>query len=328
MPADLDAIRIKVRRITRAPSEAQLTTANLDEYINTFVLYDFPEQLRLFNLHETLTFYTEPNIDTYSTVTANPNDPLFNFKNRFITINPPIYAAGFKCFFSQSREEFFNVYPIVNTITQVAVGDGVTLAFAGTLTNIPVLRDNVVFSSVDINGNGLELHDLQPGIPPTGALFGTGNGVVNYVTGVFNIAFNTAPAAGQAINSQTIPYVANRPESVLFYDATFTLRPVPDQPYPINMEVYVQPTELLAQNEEPKLAEWWQYIAYGASKKVFEDRNDLDSVNLIMPEFKQQERLILRRTIVQQTTERTATIYTDNTAGAYGPGWFFGGGNF
>ena len=59
----LTAIQQKVRRLTRSPSEAQLTTAQLNQYINTFVLYDFPEQIRLLNLRTTFSFYTEPYID-------------------------------------------------------------------------------------------------------------------------------------------------------------------------------------------------------------------------------------------------------------------------
>ena len=49
----LGAIRAKVRRLTLSPSDAQLTTAQLDEYINTYVVYDFPETLRTFNLKTT-----------------------------------------------------------------------------------------------------------------------------------------------------------------------------------------------------------------------------------------------------------------------------------
>ena len=57
---------------------------------------------------------------------------------------------------------------------------------------------------------------------------------------------------------------------------------------------------------------------------------DYDSINLIMPSLKEQEMLINRRTIVQQTSQRTSTIYTEQTssAGAYGSGWFNGGGSF
>ena len=62
------------------------------------------------------------------------------------------------------------------------------------------------------------------------------------------------------------------------------------------------------------MEEYWQYIAYGAAKKIFEDKMDLDSVQMIMPEFKQQERLCLRRSLIQYTNERTSTIYTDQVS--------------
>jgi len=39
---------------------------------------------------------------------------------------------------------------------------------------------------------------------------------------------------------------------------------------------------------------------------------DMESVALLMPEFKKQECLINRRTIVQYASQRTATIYTEN----------------
>jgi hypothetical protein len=95
------------------------------------------------------------------------------------------------------------------------------------------------------------------------------------------------------------------------------------------MEVYVRPTYLMDTSQSPLLQEWWQYIAYGAAKKIFEDAMDTDSVALIMPEFKKQEALCLRRTIVQYTNERTATIYTDQTGMGTGTGqWGWGGGPF
>jgi hypothetical protein len=82
-------------------------------------------------------------------------------------------------------------------------------------------------------------------------------------------------------------------------------------------------------NQAPQLEEWWQYIAYGAAKKIFEDRMDLDSVALILPEYQKQEQLVLRRTIVQNTNERTATIYTEQLGGTSGSGfWGWSGGPF
>ena len=87
----LTAIRIKIRRLTRSPSQALITDAQIDDYINTFVLYDFPESLRLFTFRTTLTFYTQPNIDTYETDTVDATAPLYNFKNKYITVHQPIF---------------------------------------------------------------------------------------------------------------------------------------------------------------------------------------------------------------------------------------------
>lgn len=311
----LNTIRKKVRRLTRTPSVQQLSDIELDQYINTFILYDFPAHIKVRTLRKTFTFFTEPNVDTYKTNTTDINSPLFNFKNRYITTHEPVYVAGYEAAVYQSREQFFLTYPMRNSIQGIGQqGDGITQAFAGTLSNLPVLRNNVLFSSVDAMNNGLALYDDGLGI-----LTGDGTGTINYETGAYTLNFSTPPAASEPIRSQTVPYVAARPYAILFFEDAMTLRPVPDQVYRVQMEVNVQPAELLSGSDSPDLAQWWQYIAYGAAKKVFEDRMDLESVQMIMPEFKTQERLVLRRSIVQQTKERVSTIYTDQV-GLWG-GW-------
>src|SRR5689334_35406 len=109
----LNAIRIKVRRLTRMLTEDDLSTAQIDEYINTFIQYDFPEHLRMFTLRTTLTFFTEPFIDVYETNTVDPNNPLYNFKQQYLSVHEPIYIAGRQSLYSQSREQFFGIYPQV-----------------------------------------------------------------------------------------------------------------------------------------------------------------------------------------------------------------------
>jgi hypothetical protein len=169
-----------------------------------------------------------------------------------------------------------------------------------------------------------------PGGAPTSTTVQDPNNYVNYLTGQFVVTFPFAPGAGQSINSQTVPQQVALPQAMLFFDGNFVLRPVPDQPYRVQFEVYIRPTELLQSGQTPELQEWWQYIAYGAAKKVFEDRMDLESVQMIMPEYKKQESLILRRTIVQQTSQRTATIYENDSghSGIFGAGFGQGGGQF
>ena len=363
MPATLDAIRTKVRRLTRTPSEAQLTTAQLDEYVNTFILYDFPEHLRTFNLRSTFTFYTSTMQDTYETDEVSfagaITNPLYNFQNLYISVHDPVYIAGYQVFYTQSREQFFGVYPMINSIQSInSTGDGVTTSFTGSVNaqgaifqpgqSVPagLLEGEVLFSSVGTDGVGLALVDVplvdtatgyklpignlyvpgtEPALPPTAADLNPLNNI-NYLTGNFVITFPFAPAANAPISSQTVPQILGLPKGVLYYDNKFVVRPIPDQPYRIQIEVYQRPTELMSGNSVPNLEEWWQYIAYGAARKVFQDRMDIESVALL-GQRKKQEALCLRRTIVQYTNERVATIYTESvTPGTGGFGWGgFGG---
>jgi hypothetical protein len=85
------------------------------------------------------------------------------------------------------------------------------------------------------------------------------------------------------------------------------------------MEVYKRPTELIVSTQEPNMEQHWQYIAYGAARKVLQLRFDYDSVQLIEPEFRKQQELVLNRTIVQNTTQRVATIYSQQSD--LGGGW-------
>lgn len=309
MAADLQAIITKVRRLTRSPSQALITDNEIAEYVNTFILYDFPEELRLFEYRTSLTWYCLPNIAEYTT-DANASVPeLQNFDQLYITTHYPMYSAGSKMMFSQKPEEFYNIWPRTNNIAQVASGDGINTVFNGTLSARPVLRNNVTFSSIDINGNGLEVHDDGNGT----LVDGNGNiaGAIDYVTGVFLFTYLIPPRAAQAVNAMTFPYQASRPTSLLYYDNTFILRPVPDQPYPIEMIVYKRPDALLQLGQEPKLQQYWQYIAYGAAIKIFQDRSDNDSAAALMPEYKRQELLVQRRSWVQYANEQVGTIYTN-----------------
>lgn len=368
-PPTLTQIQTKVRRLTRNPSTAQLTDAELNNYINTFVIYDFPEQLRTFNLRKPFTFYTNPGQDVYNTDIASfagsTSNLLYNFQNLYLTIHPPVYIAGFQAFYSQSREQFFGIYPKVNNILFTGInGDGTTGPFTGVINTqqnlfpplpnnqlLGLLQEQVLFDTVGTNGIGLSLVDVPVVDVATGYKTVNGNlydpnsaayqtaiqtpptviipgNTINYLTGVFTLTFSANTLANAPINSQTVPQNLARSQAILFYNNQFTIRPVPDQSYRVEFEVYQRPTALLAVGQAPELEEYWQYIAYGAAKKIFEDQMDMESVQMIMPEFKTQERLVLRRTLVQNTTQRTATIYTEQVAGMYGAGWYSGGGSF
>ena len=367
MPAPystLQQIYTKVRRLVRAPSAQQLSDDEINNYVNTFLLYDLPETLRLFNLRKTFTFYTTPYVDTYPLGNVdegvNPDNQFYNFKNKYITIHPPLYIAGFQRFYTQSREQFFGMYPQIQSITTSVLGNGVQTRFVGnlpsnsTVPNSTILRGSVLFNSIDTWNNGVAYYDVPfvdgahaayplavppiaggPNFPTFGELVAvnaapTGifdpNNYVNYVTGQYVVTFAIPPGAGEQVFAQSVPTVIAMPQAMLEFDDVLTLRPVPDQVYKVNFEVYVQPIELLSTNlaQEPELQQWAQYIAYGSTLKIFQDRMDMESIQNIMPEFKRQELFCLRRTIVQLTNQRTATIFTEGNAN-----WPYGGwGNF
>lgn len=347
----LGAIRTKTRRITRSPSAAQITDAEIDQYINTFILYDFPEHLRLFSLRTTLTFYTQPGVDVYKTNDTNPLDPLFNFKNKYIAVHPPLFIAGVPSFYTQWRDVFYGQWPQTNAVVNTLIlGDGTAGPFTGVINTFPqfpnsngpnggaILQNSLLLSALDVNGNAMQIVDYPQLTTPTTGLLGIPNqpptspgttyGTINYQTGAFTVTFpaNTLVGDTNPIWAEYVPYVAGLPISCLYYDNQFTLRPVPDKSYAVQIEADIRPTELLNAGLSPQIEQWWQLIAYGASKKIFEDRMDLDSVQMLLPEFKNQMNFVNRTSLVQQTNERTVTIYT--TGKSYGGPWGNGSANF
>lgn len=188
----LSAIQTKVRRLTRTPSEQQLTTDDLNNYINTFVMYDFPAHLKTFQLRQPFTFWCNPYQDTYyldiqsfGGATNAAFNPLYNFQNLYLNVHQPVFVAGYETYFTQDRKEFYANYPINNYIQSIGVtGNGVTtrftgiIQFGGTQNNfvnnqqMTILKNNVLFDSIDLNGNGLSLVDVP---------------VLDYTTGVETI---------------------------------------------------------------------------------------------------------------------------------------------
>lgn len=316
--SSLAQIRTKVRYLTGSLSENQLTTQRIDDNVNTFILYDFPQHLRLFSFKKRLTFYAIPYIDTYENNTVNVNDPLYNFINTVDSVHGPVYINGNQVTFTENNENFYGMYPNRLNTELIGTGNGVTVGpYTGTLTNIPILQGNVCITSVSTANGPIIITDVPNYagglMTTTGNLYEYNNpavllGMINYVTGVYTVTLPIAAALDQDINFQAVPYAATKPSSILFYDNKFILRPVPDVPYRVDVEVYMRPTELLTANSLPRLSGWWQYIAYGAAKKIMEDLADEEGVNRIMPEFKKQETLVQRSTLMQMTNESSSTL--------------------
>lgn len=313
MIGDLNSIRVKFRRLTGTPNQAQITDEQIDDYINTFYQFDVPSELRLAQMKLTLTFFTEPFKDVYP-VDSTPG--LVDFLNNYITVEPPVYIAGNLSYFTQSRQDFFNLYPIPSFRQIVATGDGVTKNFQGILGNVPIAQNSISFSSIRNAPSALGLVAIDQPRPFNNTEAdlvdesGTVLGEINYITGVYNFAYINPPGVNEPVQIQCLPYRATLPTAMLFYGNAFTLRPIPNLPYKVTIDAFVKPTAFDGNPlMTPFLREWWEYLAYGAAKKRFEDMADPDSVANIMAALQQQQDNVLSRTLNQYSTKLPPTIY-------------------
>ena len=305
----LGNIRTKVRRLTRNPSEAQLSTTEIDNYVNNFVLYNMPAQIKLSSLEKVLIFFTHPDVDVYETNNTDTTDPLYNFKNIYTNVLDPVYIAGRQADLYQTREEFYSIYPQISSRVSIGTGDGIVTDFTYTLEAYPILKNSVVVSTINTALVPVVVVDTGEG-DFTGAVNPLSS--ISYSTGQIYVSFTTAPADGEDVWVSYIPYTAGQPNSILFFDDKFVVRPVPDQSYKVEINAYKRPTEFISASptQVPELSEWWEYIALGASIKILQDRLDGEGVNMLIPMFKEQEILIGRRKIVQNAGKRTPTIYS------------------
>lgn len=357
--ATLADIILKVRKLTGAGNAFQLTDAQIIDYINSFYLYDLPAQFRSLKLKDRYTFNTVRGIDIY------PFD-----SEHYTTVEMPCYCMkrliplyqqpwGNEGFWGSSSNWQFQ-----QNLTQ---GDGTVGPFTGTLNNHPIVRS--------VNNNPMVTTTLAPtavfpgGVPPSfpqanisrvqnilitanvalgntlnvtddgnGNLIGDATGTINYDTGAVSVTFTSAVPSGANIQVMYSPTVMAIPLSILFFQNQFTLRPIPDQGYTIELIAYRQPSQALLGSEDPnapnvagvpELKEWWELLSVGAAKKFFEDQGDAGSIQLMDKIIFERYAVVEARTYAQLGKQRIGTIYADqlnsgygtNGAGAFGLGF-------
>ena len=354
LPYTLDDIITKVRRITARQSADDISDMEIVRYLNTFYVYDFPEHLRLESLKTTYQFLTRVGI------------PVYDFPTElYLTNQAPVLIGGYSVNYVQNRSNFISLIQSVQYIqSAVWTGNGTVGPYtAQTLTYtqlVPGWKPNppgayssaacqakyitwqVVVSGTDSSGNSVSLVDdgqgnlIDPNDPATPPSYPVVRGSVNYSTGVISInsvGFPVAIGSGNPINVTYLPCTYSRPFSVLFFADQFSFFPIPDQAYTVSVEAYEYPFAFNTDPtqgqvvQEPKLREWWQLLAYGAADKIFADQGDIESMQRFRPLLDEQMKLVNRRTVVQQTQSRAATIYSDQTSlnafnsYPYGQGW-------
>jgi len=341
----LSMIIAKVRRLTGSSDPFQLPdvpdlnnpySVGITDYINSFYDYDFPAQYRALKLKDLYTFNTSAGIDTYA----------FDSEN-YTTVEMPCYCMNREIQLFQDPWSFYGVNFNWQFQTNFAFGDGTTGPFSGFTSATPILRSINNNPSFGANPNYQASRvqnllitapiDINAGITVNVTDDGSGNligdcisGSINYDTGaVTNLVFTSAVPLGTAIQIQFNPFQASIPLSILYFQNQFTLRPVPDQGYTIQMVAYRKPSQALANTAafagNPEISDWWECIAVGAAKKIFEDRLDSDGVALMDKMLGERYSVAATRTYAQLGKQRINTLFADQLTGGYGNGgWGFG----
>jgi hypothetical protein len=151
-----------------------------------------------------------------------------------------------------------------------------------------------------------------------------GNATINYQTGqITGLTFAQAIPSGTPIQIQYNPKQFSIPLAIMFYQNQFTVAPVPNAGFTIELTCYRQPIQALLASDmagNPELSEWWEILAVGAAKKIFEERFDSDGVAFIDKMLKERYDVIETRTYAQIGQERISTLYTDQLSYNYGQG--------
>jgi hypothetical protein len=319
LPNNLEAIITKVRNLTARNSDQQITDQQIIGYINTYYLYDMPESLRLLKLKDVYSFITTPNVEYY----PFPSE-------QYITVEGPAYCGGQQMNYFQDNDQFYRQWPKINNLQIVATGNGTAGPYTFYIPGTPFMQSiNTVglpnnYTGTDIrvllSANIAEMESTSVIDNGMGG-FVAAPGSIDYITGMVTVTFPAIVPPGAPINSSTIPYVASLPRAILMFQNQFILRPIPDQSYLVEVNAFRFPTQLINDADTPELFQWWQLLAYGAAIKILSDNADWDNANAIRPYLEEQLRMVQRRTIKQQTNQRSQTIY--NQSGYYSVDGFY-----
>ena len=335
--ATLQAIRTKIRKLTGSATNFQLTDSDIDDYINSFYSYDFPAQFRSLKLKDIYTFNTTRGIDTY------PFD-----SEHYTTVEQPAYCMNRAIAFFNNPWPFFGVNYNWQYQNNFATCDGTAGPYSGLTSAKPLIRSinnnpantqqtttsqvpypasrvqNLLITTNVANGITYNVTDVPTPNSSVGTLIGDCiNGSINYETGaITNLTFSGPTTSGQPIQIQYNPTQLSIPLSILYFQNQFTLRPVPISGFTIQIVAYRSPSQALltspASQGLPELNEWWETIAFGAAKKVFQDRLDMDGVGIMEQFLLQAYSLNETRTYAQLGKQSVSTIYKDQIAQNYG----------
>jgi hypothetical protein len=357
----VDFIRTKIRRLTASSGESALPTPLIDQYINNFYQNDFPYAIKIDQQKSVYTFFTEPNIDRYP-LDVNFNQGVrapvyvegiigtlfkdrtqfFNLWPRWPTLFHPLAGDGVTTAFSFTIQgPFLSKEVVLGGVdingTAISVNDdgmgNLLLQVPNPVVSVPLVYDIPTIPPTPPIPGMYNRNTLNPGLnyvrtttlDPTLAPY-IGIGTVDYVTGLFNINFPVAPAAGQNMTLWVSQYQTGRPYCLLFWNNEFTVRPVPKIIHKVEVETFLTPVQFMLNTDLPILSQWSQYIAFGCAMEILRDRQDMDGVENLREGFMRQEALVLERQGIEEIGQPNFQLFNStqgyNLYGGYSSGGY------
>lgn len=358
-PSLADAIS-KTRLLTASSNTFQVTDSYIVQQMHSFYAYDLPAKFRSLKLKDIYTFTTVEGQDCYpfnSELYITVDQPCYCAKREMKLFTDPwnFYGVNFNW---QQQDVFatgngtkgpYNGFttasPLISSVNndpgsqtnpslyfpQSRVQNFLITANAAYLDTQNITDDGFgnliqIFQTSNKTNQeyGWTYYRQYASVDPTIA-----TATINYQTGeISNLYFNEIIPQGQQITVQYNPKTLAIPLAIMFFQNQFTLAPTPDKGYIIELICYRQPIQALLASSltgNPELSEWWEILAVGASKKIFENRLDDDGVMFIDKMLKERYDVIETRTYAQIGQQRIQTIYTDQLTYNYGIGGFGGG---
>ncbi len=348
----------KTRQLTASSNAFQITDSYLVQQMNSFYTYDLPAKFRSLKLKDIYTFTTNIGQDVYpfnSELYITVDNPCYCAKREIKLFNDPwsFYGVNFNW---QSQENFsvgtnsagpysgntlgFPISPSVNNDPGPQANPSLYFT-QGRVQNILITANAIGANGVgqtqsvtdDGQGNLIQIFQTSNS---TDQEYGwtyyrqyasstplvAGNATINYQTGVITgLTFAQSISPGTPIQIQYNARKPSQPLAIMFYQNQFTLAPMPDKGYTIELTAYRSPIKaLLAQNQSgnPELSEWWEILAVGAAKKIFENRLDSDGIMLMDKMLRERYDIIETRTYASIGQRSIYTIYTDQLTQNYG----------
>lgn len=277
----LTALQTRVREVLGRYSPLDLTASEITTAINQYYQLIFPQEVMLDPMEGICEFYTLPYKGRYELSE-------FNFRS-FL---PEVWVNNVKILFSQHLNRDGFSHRLKYYTQQIGVGDGVTDTWVFSLSFPPISPNTFIMqagyqSIIDQNGEWTA---------ETIGLVGSGNGSLNYSTGIGEGRFSLPPDEGTPIEVSYSTFAVGFPTAVVMFDEVFYLFPVPDKIYRVQVRGYKNLPPLVNSTDTLLSDDWGLVVCYGTCKNLLASYGELDAYSELTALHRDMLSKVVRRT--------------------------------